>query len=59
MLVAEAKQDEVIHELREMGGTVFRTSLSKESEDKLRQALENDEVRRAAEDTFYPGVLSP
>lgn len=57
MLVLEAKQDEVIDELRQMGGTVFQTSLSTESEEKLRQALEHDEVRRAAEDTFYPGVL--
>ena len=59
MLVLEAKRDEVIDELRQMGGTVFKTSLSREGEEKLRQALENDEVRRAAEDTFYPGVLNP
>jgi uncharacterized membrane protein len=58
MLVLDAKQDEVMDELRQMGGTVFQTSLSREGEEKLRQALENDEVRRAAEDTFYPGVLN-
>ena len=52
MLVLEAKEDRVLDEMRQMGGTVFQTSLSKENEEKLRQALENDDLREAAEDSL-------
>lgn len=52
MLVLEAKEDKVLDEMRKIGGTVFQTSLSKENEEKLRQALENDDVREAAEDSL-------
>lgn len=52
MLVLEAKEDQVLDELRKMGGTVFQTSLSEENEEKLRQVLQNDDVREAAEDSL-------
>jgi len=52
MLVLEAPVDEVIDELGKTGGTVFQTSLSEGAEEKLRQALENDEVRQVAEDSL-------
>ena len=52
MLVLEAKEDPVLDELRKMGGTVFQTSLSEENEEKLRQVLQNDDVREAAEDSL-------
>jgi uncharacterized membrane protein len=52
MLVLDAKGDKVMDELGKMGGTVFQTSLSEGAEEKLRQALENDKVRQAAEDSL-------
>jgi len=52
MLVLGAKGDKVLDELGKMGGTVFQTSLSEGAEEKLRQALENDKVRQAAEDSL-------
>lgn len=52
MLVLEAKGDNVMDELGKMGGTIFQTSLSTDAEEKLRQALEHDKVRQAAEDTL-------
>jgi uncharacterized membrane protein len=52
MLVLEAMGDRVMDELGTMGGTIFKTSLSADAEEKLRQALEHDSVRQAAEDTL-------
>ncbi len=48
VLVRKATADRVIPELRDLGGEVLVTSLSQESEDKLRAALEQ-EVRRRVE----------
>ena len=55
MLVLEAIGDEVRDDLGKMGGTIFQTSLSTQAEEKLRQALEDDKVRQAAEDTLELG----
>ena len=52
MLVLEAIGDREMDELGKMGGTIFKTSLSADAEEKLRQALEHDSVRQAAEDTL-------
>jgi uncharacterized membrane protein len=52
MLVLEALGDEEMEELGKLGGTVFQTSLSTDAEEKLRQALEHDQVRQAAEDSL-------
>jgi uncharacterized membrane protein len=52
MLVLEVKGGKVLDELGKMGGTVFQTSLSVGAEEKLRQALEQDKVRQAAEDSL-------
>ena len=45
VLVRKSTPDRVLPELRELGGKVFTTSLSRENEQKLRGALEG-EVRR-------------
>ena len=45
VLVRKSTPDRVLPELRELGGKVFTTSLSKEDEQRLRDALEG-EVRR-------------
>ena len=45
VLVRKSTPDRVLPELRELGGRVFTTSLSKDNEQKLRDALEG-EVRR-------------
>jgi uncharacterized membrane protein len=55
MLVLNVKGDKVMDELGKMGGTVFQTSLSTDAEEKLRQALEDDKVRQAAEDSLELG----
>lgn len=53
LLVRQATPDKVLPELEKVGNAhVFQTSLSKEDEDKLRQALEHDQVRDAAEDSL-------
>ncbi len=52
MLVLDVTEDKVMPELRKLGGTVFQTSLSKESEDKLKTALEHDKVREAAQENL-------
>jgi len=44
LLVIRATEDRVIPELREMGATVLRTSLSREDEDKLREAFGAEEI---------------
>jgi len=55
MLVLNAKDDKVMDELGKMGGTVLQTSLWPGAEEKLRQALEDDKVRQAAEDSLELG----
>ncbi len=52
MLVVEATQDKVLPEMAKYGGHVYQTSLSNEDEEKLRQALEHDEVKDAAAETL-------
>ena len=52
MLVIEATQDKALPELAKYGGHVYQTSLSNEDEEKLRQALEHDEVKEAAAETL-------
>lgn len=47
VLVRKSTPDRVLPELRELGGQVFHTSLSREQEDKLREALEGEARRRA------------
>ena len=46
VLVRKSTPDRVLPELRELGGKVFTTSLSKEQEQKLREALEGEAKRR-------------
>jgi len=48
MLVIEAVEDKVLEDLKQFGGKLFSTSLSKEDEEKLRKALEDDTVAEAA-----------
>lgn len=52
MLVVEATEDKVLPELEKFGGHVYQTSLSNEDEEKLRKALEHDEVKDAAAETL-------
>ena len=52
MLVIEATADKVLDELRQYGGHVFQTSLSKEDEEKLKQALEHENVKESADETL-------
>ena len=46
VLVRQSTPDRVLPELRELGGKVFTTSLSRENEQKLRDALEGEVKRR-------------
>ena len=46
VLVRKSTPDRVLPELRELGGKVFTTSLSKEQEQRLREALEGEAKRR-------------
>ena len=46
VLVRQSTPDRVLPELRELGGKVFTTSLSKDDERKLREALEGEVKRR-------------
>jgi uncharacterized membrane protein len=48
MLVVEATADKVLDEMSAFGGEVYQTSLSKEDEEKLKKALEHDNVSDAA-----------
>ena len=52
MLVVEATQDKVLPEMAKYGGHVYQTSLSNEDEEKLRKALEHDEIKDAAADSL-------
>lgn len=48
MLVVEVTPDKVLDEMRQFGGTVFQTSLSKEDEATLKEALGHEKVSAAA-----------
>jgi uncharacterized membrane protein len=48
MLVVKATPDKVLAEMQKFGGDVYQTSLSQEDEDKLKQALEHEQVKDAA-----------
>jgi uncharacterized membrane protein len=48
-LVVEATTDKMLPEMAILGGTVYPTSLSYEDEATLKQALEHEEVSKAAE----------
>jgi uncharacterized membrane protein len=50
MLVAKATPDKVIPELQKYGGTVYQTSLSNEDEEKLKKALEHEQVSASADE---------
>ena len=50
MLVVKVTEDKVLPELAALGGEVYQTSLSNEDEQKLREALQNDEVKDHAEE---------
>lgn len=52
VLVIEATQDKVLPEMAKFGGKVYQTSLSNEDEEKLRAALEHDEVKKASENSL-------
>ena len=52
--VAKVTPDKVLPHLEKFGGDVPQTSLSKEDEEKLRQALEHPEVTKAAEEAIAP-----
>jgi uncharacterized membrane protein len=48
ILVVEATPDKVLDEMKQFGGEVYQTSLSKEDEANLRKVLENENVSAAA-----------
>ena len=50
MLVVDVTPDKVLDEMRQFGGTVFQTSLSKEDEAALKEALGHEQVSAAAEE---------
>ena len=52
MLVLEAKADEAMAALAPFGGHVFQTSLSQEDEQKLKQALEHENVSESADESL-------
>ena len=50
IMVVEATPDKVLPELQKFGGEVYQTSLSNEDEEKLRKALEHENVKAAADE---------
>ena len=52
MLVIKATPDKVVAQMQKFGGEVYQTSLSNEDEEKLKKALEHDQVKDAAHDTL-------
>ena len=50
MLVVEATQDKVLDAMSKFGGEVYQTSLSSEDEEKLKKALEHENVGAAADE---------
>ncbi len=55
MLVIEATEDKVVEDLAQMGGHLYQTSLSKEDEEKLRKALEHEDIRGAVSEAMDLG----
>ncbi len=49
ILVVEATGDKVLPEMAKFGGTVYQTSLSNEDEATLKQALEHEDISKAAQ----------
>ena len=52
MLVIKATPDKVLEQMQKFGGDVYQTSLSNEDEEKLKKALEHDNVKDAAHDSL-------
>jgi uncharacterized membrane protein len=52
LLVIEATTDKVLPEMAEFGGEVYQTSLSKEDEQTLKDALSHDQIKSAAHETL-------
>ncbi len=52
MLVIKATEDKVIEDLAQFGGQIYKTNLSQEDEDLLKQALEHDQVKAAVHETL-------
>ena len=52
MLVIKATPDKVLEQMKQYGGEVYQTSLSNEDEEKLKKALEHENVKDAAHDTL-------
>ena len=52
MLVIEATVDKALEQLAKYDGQVYQTSLSKDDEEYLKQALEHDDVRASAEESL-------
>ncbi len=50
MLVVKVTEDKVLPQLAELGGEVYQTSLSNEDEQKLREALQHEDVKNHAEE---------
>ena len=51
-LAVKSTPDKVQAEMKKYGGHIAQTSLSEEDEQKLRQALEHDDVKAGVEDTL-------
>ena len=52
MLVIKATPDKVLEQMQKFGGEVYQTSLSNEDEEKLKKALEHEDVKGAAHETL-------
>ena len=52
MLVVKATPDKVLEQMKQFGGDVYQTSLSNEDEEKLKKALEHEDVKDAAHETL-------
>jgi uncharacterized membrane protein len=52
ILVVEATGDKVLPEMAKFGGTVYQTSLSNEDEATLKQALEHEDISKAAQESL-------
>ena len=52
MLVVEATTDKVLDEMTKFGGEVYQTSLSKDAEEMLKQALEHEDVSAASDEAL-------
>jgi uncharacterized membrane protein len=52
MLVVKATPDKVLEQMQKFGGEVYQTSLSNEDEEKLKKALEHEDVKDAAHETL-------